>query len=181
VADGVTIDLKRVARATGALVARVAGGIALGLAVGAFAFAIERALHLLDSRTWTWALLLLYPIAGGAAFGYGGFVLGKRRAAEILLLESGLVAHLARRAAAKLDTGSADLGTGSGLVRWVKRLAMDIINAVLQLRGEDAGDPVAAAESQAREVIEDWGSIGLYLALLGFAAAIAIAPIAIAV
>ena len=174
----IKIDTALVLRASGAIGGRIAGGIALGVAVGVVAFVVEKAAGLLDAGAWVWALLPAYAIAGGVALLTIGTILAKRRAAVILLVESGLVANLTQRVINRADTGTDDLGTGSGMVRRFKSFAMMIIRQEIEI-ARTKGDPLEQVADRVKDAIGEWGETGVYVTLALLAVGLAIAPVAL--
>jgi hypothetical protein len=174
----VQIDARLVARATGAVAARIAAGIGLGIAIGVIAFLVETVTGLLDASGWwgraSWLLLPLYAVGCAAGLGLIGFIKGKRRAAVILLVDSGLVAEMTRRAIAQSEVREPP---ATGLVAWAKRFARDVVAAeVLVLRA--SGDAIPQVNDKVREQLDEWGEITVIVTLILLVIGLAAAPIA---
>jgi len=168
------LDAALIARAGGALVVRVVGGIVLGLAVAGLAFGVMESQGWLGTSGARWLALPFDGIIAAITLGYSGWILGKRRAAEVVLIDSGVVARLVRGAVTG-DPAKDDADTGSSLVRWAKSLARRLIGvAMTQL--DPGGDPVKRVTERVCEEIGDWGKVRLYLALGVAAVVLALTP-----
>lgn len=170
------LDRTQIARAGAALAKRVVGGAMAGTLVGVIAFAVERGAGVLGTSGWAWLLVPCYAVAGAIVGAYLGWILGKRRAATMLLIDTGVVADLTRRALAGEPAELQD--GGSRLVRWAKQLAQQAIALVLAYVGVQ-GDPVADVQRRVTSTIAEWGRIGAIIALVVLAAVYAIVPVMI--
>lgn len=184
-----------VANAAGAVISHTLLGAWLGVAIGLAAFLVEKSAGWLDGSGWagaaTWLLLPLYIAAGGAALGYAGFWSGIRKAARVILIDSGalrrMVARMlarARKAAeATPDAPDAEDAPARG---WVGTKVAAIGRAMartIALRLGAAAAPDADTGPQvdriADELIGDVGFVPSIIALVLLAATLAVAPLAL--
>lgn len=150
------IDAPLVSRATAAVAARTFGGALLGLVLGVAAFAIAEWQGWLGASGARWLALPWDLIAGVVALGYAGWTLGKRRAARLLLIDSGVIGRLVRGADVE--------DRGNRLVRWARSLARKLIEMYF-----GPGQPAEVVTARVTEGIREWGRISLMIALVALA------------
>ncbi len=173
------IDARLVARAAAGVAARVAAGVSLGVVIGVAAFVIAQRQGWLGTDPGRWVMLPVDIVVGAVALGWMGLVRGKRRAAKLLLIDSGLVARLTRRALVGDRTEGTDAGS-SALVRWARSLGQRVIGVALT-RTDGTGDPVAQVTDRVTETIDDWGSVGATIAAVVLVVVLAGPPLLVAV
>ncbi len=156
-----------ITRAGAALVTRVVGGVALGVVVGVAAFWIAESQGWLGHDAARWVALPFQAFAGAAALAYIGWILGKRRAAEVILIDSGLIRRLVREPDAEVEE------RGSGLVHWAWELARRLISGAMA-RLDPGGIPAERITQRVCAAIHDWGRIGLMIAAVALAVALAL-------